>query len=85
MTALAHVVRFTVPRPAFGWLASTTALLLALLWHPAWLAPVLVIALTAVWIVESRRRLDPTSPADVASNSATVSEALEDVRVALVD
>ena len=85
MTALAHVVRFTVTRPAFGWLASTTALLLALLWHPAWLAPVLVIALTAVWIVESRRRLEPAPPAAVASNSAPVREALEDVRGALVD
>ncbi len=85
MTALAHVVRFTVTRPAFGWLASTTALLLALLWHPAWLAPVLVIALTAVWIVESRRRLEPAPAAAVASNSAPVREALEDVRGALVD
>ncbi len=85
MTALAHVVRFTVPRPAIGWLASTTALLLALLWHPAWLAPVLVIALTAVWIVESRRRPEPAPPAAVAGNSAPVREALEDVRGALVD
>jgi len=85
MTVLAHVVRFTVTRPAFGWIASTAALLLALLWHPAWLAPVLVIALTAVWIVESRRRLEPTPPAAVASNSAPVREALEDVRGALVD
>ncbi len=85
MTALAHIVRRTVPRPAFGWLASTTALLLALLWHPAWLAPVLVIALTAVWIVESRRRPEPAPPAAVAGNSAPVREALEDVRGALVD
>ena len=85
MTALAHIVRRTVPRPAFGWLASTTALLLALLWHPAWLAAVLVIALTAVWIVESRRRPESAPPAAVASNSAPVREALEDVRGALVD
>lgn len=85
MTVLAHFARFTVTRPAFGWLASTTALLIALLWHPAWLAPVLVIALTAVWIAESRRRLEPAPPAAVASNSAPVREALEDVRGALVD
>ncbi len=85
MTVLAHLARFTVTRPAFGWLASTTALLLALSWHPAWLAPVLVIALTAVWIVESRRRPESAPPATVASNTEPVREALEDVRGALVD
>lgn len=72
-------------RPVYGWIASTTALLLTLLWHPAWLAPLLVIALTVVWIIESRHRLEPAAPVVAASNSVPVREALEDVRGALVD
>jgi methyl-accepting chemotaxis protein len=59
--------------------------LLALLWHPAWLAPLLIVVLTAVWIVESQRRPHPAAPVAEAGNSTPVREALEDVRGALVD
>ena len=86
MTILACIVRFTATRPAYGWLTSTMALLIALLWHPAWMAPVLVMVLTAVWIADSRRCQESAPlPAVVTSNSAPVCEALEDVRGALVD
>ena len=52
---MAAIVSFFHSRLVAGLLASTAALLLCLVWHPVWLAPLLVIALTAVWIVESRR------------------------------
>ncbi len=85
MAVLTQLLRFLATRPLYGWVASTLALLLALLWHPAWLAPLLIVVLTGVWIVESRRQ--PTAPAPVAAarNNAPVREALEDVRGALVD
>ena len=85
MVAIAQLVRFTARKPQYGWLASTVALVCALLWHPDWLAPALVVALTAVWIVESRRCAAPTAPVEVIDNTAPVREALEDVRSALVD
>ncbi|HZX72181.1 MAG TPA: methyl-accepting chemotaxis protein [Rhodanobacter sp.] len=72
-------------RPVIGGSASALALLLSLLWHPAWLAPVLVIVLTVVWIVESRQRREPVAPTAAAANSVQVRAALEDVRGALVD
>ncbi|RCS30415.1 methyl-accepting chemotaxis protein [Rhodanobacter denitrificans] len=72
-------------RPVLGWLASAAALLLALAWHPAWLAPVLVVALAAVWTIEARPRGERPAPAAATANSAPVREALEDVRGALVD
>ncbi|HEX5306642.1 MAG TPA: methyl-accepting chemotaxis protein, partial [Dyella sp.] len=59
------IVSFFQSRLVAGLLASTAALLLCLIWHPVWLAPVLVIALTAVWIVESRR-VPPVVPAEAA-------------------
>jgi|GEM_PF-4481869 len=71
-------------RPLYGFVASAAALLLCLFWHPTWLAPVLVIALTAVWIVETRRNVPVAAEAPVI-DSAPVREALEDVRGALVD
>ncbi|WP_049623508.1 methyl-accepting chemotaxis protein [Frateuria defendens] len=82
MNAFASVFR---KRPYAGLIASAAALLLGLLWHPAWLAPVLVIALTAVWIVEARRGAVPTEAAPPAAHAEPVREALEDVRGALVD
>ena len=85
MAVIAQLARFAATRPLYGWLATTAALLFALLWHPGWLTPVLVIALSAVWMVESRRHREPLAPAAVADNSVPVREALEDVRSALVD
>jgi methyl-accepting chemotaxis protein len=76
---------FFTARPVIGGVASALALLLSLLWQPPWLAPVLVIALTIVWIVETRPRREAVAPAATATNSAPVREALEDVRGALVD
>ena len=85
MAFLSHTARIFATRPLYGWIASTFALLLALLWHPAWLAPLLIVVLTAVWIVESRRRPPMAAPVAVPGNSTPVREALEDVRGALVD
>ncbi|PWK81088.1 methyl-accepting chemotaxis protein [Fulvimonas soli] len=84
------MLAFLHARPWTGLLASAAALLVGLLWHPAWLAPVLVIALTAVWIVETRRgalRAEEAQGADedAAVHAAPVREAMEDVRSALVD
>ncbi|MCP1374201.1 methyl-accepting chemotaxis protein [Dyella lutea] len=80
------ILRLFHSRLAVGLPASIVALLVSLFWHPAWLAPLLVVLLTAVWIVESRRvppapEVEAASPAHVEP----VREALEDVRSALVD
>ena len=72
-------------RPAAGVAASALALLLSLLWHPAWLAPLLVVLLTVVWIVETRHRAVPAADPVEAAHAGPVREALEDVRGALVD
>jgi methyl-accepting chemotaxis protein len=72
-------------RPAAGVAASALALLLSLLWHPAWLAPLLVVLLTVVWIVETRHRAAPAAEPAPAVHAGPVREALEDVRGALVD
>ncbi|MEW5836655.1 MAG: chemotaxis protein [Lysobacterales bacterium 14-68-21] len=80
------ILRFFHSRLVAGLLASTVALLVSLFWHPAWLAPLLVVLLTTVWIVESRRV--PPAVAQVAEEPAHVEpvrEALEDVRSAMVD
>src|SRR6185312_2730024 len=72
-------------RPLAGWIASVVALLLSLLWHPAWLAPLLVLALTAAWFFAMRAE-PPAAPVVAApASSEPVREALEDVRSALVD
>ncbi|MEO8778104.1 MAG: methyl-accepting chemotaxis protein, partial [Rhodanobacter sp.] len=65
--------------------ASVLALLFSLLWHPVWLAPVLVVVLTVVWIMEALQR--PVAPAvsTAAGHGEPVREALDDVRGALVD
>ncbi|MFC4764255.1 methyl-accepting chemotaxis protein [Dyella koreensis] len=76
----------SIPRLPLGLAASAVALLLCLLWQPVWLAPLMIVALTAVWIVEQRRT--PARIVTVASpqaDTAPVREALEDVREALVD
>jgi methyl-accepting chemotaxis protein len=78
------ILSFFQTRHLLGFLASAVALLVSLLWHPAWLPPVLVIALAAVWIVEVRRGAVPVEvPVEV--DPTPVREALEDVRSALVD
>jgi methyl-accepting chemotaxis protein len=78
------ILSFFQTRHLLGFLASAVALLVSLLWHPAWLPPVLVIALAAVWIVEARRGAVPVEvPVEV--DPTPVREALEDVRSALVD
>ncbi|HWU77715.1 MAG TPA: methyl-accepting chemotaxis protein [Rhodanobacter sp.] len=85
MISIPEKIRSLAARPPYGWLASIAALLLAMLWHAEWLPPLLIVALTAVWIVESRRQ-PMVGPAEAtASNTAPVREALDDVRGALVD
>lgn len=79
-----RISRLMATQPLYGWVASTLALLLALLWHPTWLAPLLIVVLTAVWIVEARRLPAPL-PAAVPENNEPVREALEDIRGALID
>ena len=80
------ILRFFSSRLVAGLLASSAALLLSLFWHPAWLAPLLVVALTAVWIVESRRVAPaPAAAPEAAAHVEPVREALEDVRSAMVD
>ncbi|MDW2981967.1 methyl-accepting chemotaxis protein [Rhodanobacter sp. KK11] len=81
---MSHLPAFLAPPRLHGWLASAVALLLALLWHPAWLAPLLVLALTAAWAVAARADA-PAPVAAAAANSEPVRVALEDVRSALVD
>ena len=69
-----------------GLLASMLGLLLGLFWHGAWAAPLLVVAVTAAWIVEAHRH--GAASADerpAAPDNEPVREALEDVRSALVD
>jgi methyl-accepting chemotaxis protein len=80
---------FTAPNvtkyPVYGGLASAVALLLALFLHQAWLAPLLIVLLTIVWIIESRPRDAEPVPAAATGNIEPVREALEDMRGALVD
>ncbi|WP_426662812.1 methyl-accepting chemotaxis protein [Rhodanobacter aciditrophus] len=72
-------------RPLAGWAASAAALLLTLLWHPAWLAPLLVLAVTAAWAVAARVAPPAEPVAAVPASTEPVRAALEDVRSALVD
>lgn len=80
------ILHFFQSRLVAGLLASIVALVVSLAWHPAWLAPLLVVLLTAVWIVESRRTpvAEPVE-AEPSAHVEPVREALEDVRSALVD
>ncbi|GAA0705560.1 methyl-accepting chemotaxis protein [Dyella marensis] len=74
------------PRLPLGLSVSAAALLLCLLWQPAWLAPLAILATAAAWIVEQRRT--PARVVTIAApqpNNAPVREALEDVREALVE
>ena len=75
-------------RPVIGLIASAVALLLTLVWPSAWLAPVLIVVLAAVWIIEMRRaapvEVEPVLEASL-THHAPVREALEEVRSSLVD
>jgi methyl-accepting chemotaxis protein len=83
---MAAILSFFHTRHLVGFSASAVALLLCLLWHPAWLAPLLVIALAAAWIVDARRTAAHVeTQVPVAADNAPVREAMEDVRSALVD
>lgn len=79
---------FMQKRPVIGFGASAVALVLTMVWPSAWLGPVLVVLLTAAWIVETRRAT-PAAAAPVIQASldhhAPVREALEEVRSSLVD
>ncbi|WP_430391013.1 methyl-accepting chemotaxis protein [Dyella sp. 20L07] len=81
------ILSFMRVRPVIGLAASAVALLLALLWSSAWLMPVLVVLLTAAWIVELRRAPAPAEPVieESLAHHAPVREALEEVRSSLVD
>jgi len=73
-------------RYMIGFAASVLALLLGLFWHAPWLSPLLVVAVTAAWIVEAHRHQDTVAAAPAATlDTEPVREALEDVRSALVD
>ncbi|MDO1530407.1 methyl-accepting chemotaxis protein [Fulvimonas sp. R45] len=77
--------RLPVVRHPLGFGASALALATALFWHPAWLAPLLLVAVTAAWIVEAHR-LGAAAHADApVPDHEPVREALDDVRGALVD
>jgi methyl-accepting chemotaxis protein len=74
------------PRLPLGLTASALALLVCLLWQPAWLAPLAIAGVTVAWLVEQRRAPAPiVTIAPPAQDPAPVREALEDVREALVD
>jgi len=74
-------------RPVIGLAASALALILTMLWPSAWLGPVIVVLLTAAWIVETRRAVPVVEPVIQASldHHEPVREALEEVRSSLVD
>jgi methyl-accepting chemotaxis protein len=72
-------------RPLAGFAVSVLALPLGLFWHAAWLPPLLVVAVTAAWIVEAHRHAGARADAAAVPDSEPVRAALEDVRSALVD
>lgn len=82
------LLSFMHKRPVVGLAASAVALVLTMAWPSAWLGPVLVVLLTAAWIVETRRAV-PVAVAPVIQASLEhhepVREALEEVRSSLVD
>lgn len=78
----------SIARPFIGIAASAMALLMCLLWHSPWLAPLLIFVIAAVWLWEHGRLASKvmTATATVSVVDTTpVREALEDVRGALVD
>jgi methyl-accepting chemotaxis protein len=79
---------FMHKRPVIGLGASALALVLTMVWPSAWLGPVLIVLLTAAWIVETRRAtstvIEPVIQASL-DHHEPVREALEEVRSSLVD
>ncbi len=78
----------SISRPDVGIAVSAAAVLLSLLWHSPWLAPVLLVIVAAAWLWErARLASDAMSAVETAAatDTAPVREALEDVRGALVD
>jgi methyl-accepting chemotaxis protein len=84
MNALLSFMRV---RPVIGLATSAVALVLTMVWPSAWLGPVLIVLLTAAWIVETRRHAPVAAPVIQASleHHEPVREALEEVRSSLVD
>ena len=81
------MLSFMRRRPVMGLAASAVALALTMAWPSAWLGPVLVVLLTAAWIIETRRAVpvvEPTVQTSLAHHEP-VREALEEVRSSLVD
>lgn len=78
---------FVRMRPVAGLAASAVALVLTMVWPSAWLGPVIIVLLTAAWIVETRRAVPAVEPVIQASldHHEPVREALEEVRSSLVD
>ncbi|PXV52566.1 methyl-accepting chemotaxis protein [Dyella jiangningensis] len=78
---------FMHKRPVIGLAASAVALVLTMVWPSAWLGPMLIVLVTAAWIVETRRVVPEAAPAVEASlqHHEPVREALEEVRSSLVD
>lgn len=74
-------------RPVAGLAASAAALILTMLWPSAWLGPVVIVLLTAAWIIETRRAMPVAEPVIEVSlaHHEPVREALEEVRSSLVD
>lgn len=74
-------------RPVAGLAASAVALILTMLWPSAWLGPVVIVLLTAAWIIETRRATPIAEPVIEVSlaHHEPVREALEEVRSSLVD
>jgi len=85
MAAIDSFIRQPLARLGWAWPASILAVGLSLAWPAAWLAPLLLITLSFGWSLECRRRAVRTEPVTPSEVSASVRDALEDVRGALVD
>ena len=75
---------------SIGFIASAIALVIVLVFHAAWVAPVVVALLTATWIAISLvpaplPEVEVVLNSHATSDEASVREAMEDVRSAIVD
>lgn len=75
------------PERSIGLLGSALALIVVLAWPNAWVAPLTVVLLTALWIGLSERaaRRGSTPAAPAANNDADLHGAIGELRGALVD
>ena len=85
MAVIDSFIRQPLARLGWAWPASVLAVGLSLAWPVAWLAPMLLTTLSIGWWMECRRRVVRTQPVTPPEVSASVRDALEDVRGALVD